>query len=51
MPVKPATVAETILRRLVRDGRAEKMPAPAVDLSTMRPDRASHLGAWLDPAQ
>jgi hypothetical protein len=24
------------------------MPAPAVDLSTLRPDRPSHLGEWLN---
>jgi hypothetical protein len=48
VPVRPATVAETIMRRLVLDGRAQRMPAPAVDLWTMRPDRASHLGEWLN---
>lgn len=35
VPVRPATVGETMMRRLVLDGRAERMPAPAVDLSTM----------------
>lgn len=48
VPVRPATVGETIMRRLVLDGRAQWMPVPAVDLSTMRPDRASHLGQWLN---
>jgi hypothetical protein len=48
VPVRPATVAETIMRRLVLVGRAERMPAPAVDLSTMRPDRLSHLGEWFN---
>jgi hypothetical protein len=51
VPVRPATVGETIMRRLVLDGRAEGMPAPAVDLSAMRPDRRSHLGEWLDVAR
>lgn len=48
VPVRPATVGETIMRRLVLDGRAERMPAPAVDLSAMRPAFRTHLGAWLD---
>jgi hypothetical protein len=48
VPVRPATVGETIMRRLAIDGRAERMPAPAFDLSTMRPATASHLGAWFD---
>jgi hypothetical protein len=48
VPVRPATVGDTIMRRLVFDGRAQRMPAPAVDLSTLRPDRPSHLGEWLN---
>ncbi len=48
VPVRPATVGETIMRRLVIDGRAERMPAPSVDLSTMRTVKASHLGVWFD---
>jgi hypothetical protein len=51
VPVRPATVGETIMRRMVLDGRAERMQAPAVDLSTLRPDRPSHLGEWLDVAR
>lgn len=48
VPVRPATVGETIMRRRVLDGRAERMPPPDVDLMTMRPERAPHLGARLN---
>lgn len=36
------------MRRLCVDGRAERMPSPDFDLLTMRPERASHLGSWLN---
>jgi hypothetical protein len=48
VPVRPATVGAAIMRRLVLDGRAERMQAPAADLAAMRPARASHLGEWLN---
>jgi hypothetical protein len=51
VPVLRATVAAAIMRRLVLDGRAQRMPTPAVDLSTMRSGRASHLGEWLNLAR
>lgn len=48
VPVRRDTVAEVILRRLVMEGRAERLPAPAVDLATLRPAAKAHLGAWLN---
>jgi hypothetical protein len=44
------TVGAVILQRLVMEGLAERMPAPAVDLAKLRPAATSHLGAWLNAA-
>ncbi len=47
-PVIPASIAEAIMRRLVRTKRAEILPVPAYDLTERRPAVRRHLGAWLD---
>ncbi len=48
VPVRRDTVANVILRRLVLEGSAERVPAPATDLSAMRSDQPHHLGEWLN---
>ncbi len=47
-PVRPASVAEVILRRLVREKHAEVVPVPAYDLTERRPAARQHLGTWLN---
>lgn len=50
VPVRQDTVGNVIMLRLVQEGRAERVAAPAVDLTTARPAVNSHLGAWLNAA-
>lgn len=47
-PVRPASIAEVIMRRLVRDQRTEVVPMPVDDLCERRPASREHLGAWLN---
>jgi hypothetical protein len=44
--VRRDTVGAVIMRRLVLEGRAERVPMPVVDLATLRPSATSHLGEW-----
>jgi hypothetical protein len=55
-PVRPASIGEVIMRRLVREKRAEIVPVPVDDLTERRPAARQHLGTWLnvhlgDPVQ
>ncbi len=47
-PVRTASISEVVLRRLVQEGRAEKVPAPDHDLAERRPATGERLGAWLN---
>ena len=48
VPVRAATIGDEIMKRLVREGRAEIVAATTEDLSMRRPSRAQHLGVWLN---
>jgi hypothetical protein len=47
-PVRPVSIAEVIVCRLVREQRVEVMPAPVDDLTERRLDARQRLGAWLN---
>lgn len=47
-PVRPASIAEVVLRRLVREGRAEVVLAPVEDLCVRTQESGQRLGAWLN---
>lgn len=48
VPALRDNVGYVIMRRLVMEGRAERVPAPAVDLTTMRPKVSQYLGEWFN---
>lgn len=52
VPVAPATIGAVIMRRLLLEGRADKVPspAPADDPATWLPAARPYLGTWLDGA-